>query len=306
MAIIEAIGVHKKFNQTDALVDLNWTIEAGRVTTILGANGAGKTTFIRCALGLTNPTSGNLLVFDRTPGSRECRYRTGAMLQDANLPDLLNPKEHITLFSSYYRNPLSVDRVIELCQIGSFAKTYYKKLSGGQKRRVQFALAIVGQPDLLFLDEPTTGLDRVAREVVWSVVRELAREGRTIVLTTHNLAEAESLADEVAILSNGRLVLHADTDSLRSKVQGETIRCITCVPFDRLNQIVGVASVTQSGRFVEVTTQNAANTLRDLLSLDLEMKELTVSKSSLETAVRHLEDESHDGKSPGVATIQET
>ncbi|MEM9234096.1 MAG: ABC transporter ATP-binding protein, partial [Pseudomonadota bacterium] len=193
--VISAEGVVRSYGTKRALdgVDLSFAAGGG-ITAILGPNGAGKTTFVHCALGLVKPSRGRLSILGGRPGSLANRRRIGAMLQDANLPDLLTPREHITLFASYYENPIDREELIALCDLGGFADKLYKKLSGGQKRRVQFALSLVGQPDLIFLDEPTTGLDIDARRILWSTIRQLTDTGTSVILTTHYLEEADALA----------------------------------------------------------------------------------------------------------------
>lgn len=283
--VVVATDLSKRFGNKTALDRLSLTINPSGITAILGANGAGKTTLIRCVLGLTRPTSGSLSVFGGTPGSAACRVRTGAMLQDADLPDLLTPREHMLLFASYYANPLDLEEAMTACGVAEFADKRYKSLSGGQKRRVQFALAIIGQPDLLFLDEPTTGLDGDARRALWTTVRNLAERGTAIVLTTHYLEEADALADRIVIMKDGSVVTQAPTAQIREAVGGALIRCVTTVATDRAEAFEGVRSVRSSGRFVELLTRDAPATLRDLLAADPAPTDLTVSKPSLEDAV---------------------
>lgn len=288
---IEAIQLTKSYGDNVALSGIDLAIERGGVTSLLGANGAGKTTFIRCALGLTNATSGSIRVLNESAGSFESRIRIGAMLQDADLPDLLTAREHLALFASYYSNPLTVDEAVALCQIEPFERTVYKKLSGGQKRRVQFALAIVGQPDLLFLDEPTTGLDGEARQVVWNLVRNIASEGKTVILTTHNMQEAEHLSDMIAIVAQGRLLTHTEVQALQTRKQEDVIRCMTSLDIAQLSDFKHVDRAYQSGRFVEVVTTNATTTIREMLASDEHLSNLTISKTSLEQAISRLTDE---------------
>ncbi len=264
--IVAASNLVKRYGTKSALDGLSLGIRASGITAILGANGAGKTTLIRCVLGLTAPSAGMLSVFGQAPGSREARTRTGVMLQDADLPDLLTPREHLTLFASYYDRPLPVTEAITTCDIGAFADTRYKALSGGQKRRVQFALAVIGQPDLLFLDEPTTGLDGDARRALWQTVRRLAEGGASIVLTTHYLEEADALADHIVILKDGRVLTEAPTPQIRSAVGGALIRCSTTLALADVRPLAGVR-----------------------LGADPSPQDLTVTKPSLEEAVADLE-----------------
>ncbi|MFK7887664.1 MAG: ABC transporter ATP-binding protein [Gammaproteobacteria bacterium] len=286
--VVRAKNLHKRYGAKSALDGLTLSLHATGVTAILGANGAGKTTFIRCALGLTPTTQGDLSVFAGAPGSTESRRRTGVMLQEADLPDLLTPREHLTLFASYYPNPMSVAHALEVCALGDFADKRYKALSGGQKRRVQFALAVIGQPDLLFLDEPTTGLDADARRALWETVRKLAAAGTSIVLTTHYLEEADALADRIVILKDGRVLADAPTDHIRRAVGGALVRCVTTLDPDRAAALDGARSAQLRGRFTEILTADTPATLRALLQLDPSPQDLTVTKPSLEDAVSDL------------------
>ncbi|MFK8013854.1 MAG: ABC transporter ATP-binding protein [Gammaproteobacteria bacterium] len=282
---VVATNLRKQYGAKLALHDLSLTLPRRGVTAILGANGAGKTTFIRCVLGLTPATSGTLRVFGERPGSDASRQRTGVMLQDADLPDLLTAREHLTLFASYYDNAMSVEDALQLCELEAFADKRYKTLSGGQKRRVQFALAVVGQPDLLFLDEPTTGLDSDARRTLWRTVRSLAARGASIVLTTHYLEEADALADAIIILKDGQVLAHAPTPQIRMAVGGAMIRCVTTLDPDACAALDGARTARRSGRFMEILCADPAPTLQALFAADPAPTELTVAKPGLEDAV---------------------
>lgn len=286
--VVDAHKLSKRFGDTVALDQLSLSIRARGITAILGANGAGKTTLIRCVLGLTRPDHGTLTVFGQAPGSDNPRRRTGVMLQDADLPDLLTAREHLSLFASYYASPMTVDEAIERCDVTAFADARYKTLSGGQKRRVQFALAVIGRPALLFLDEPTTGLDGDARRALWTTVRDLAEQGTAIVLTTHYLEEADALADHIVILKDGSVLTEAPTQDIRNAVGGALIRCTTSVTQTRAGQLTGARSVRMRGRYLELLTRDAPATLAELLAEDPAPRDLTVSKPSLEEAVADL------------------
>ena len=213
--IAELTNVTKRYGATTALDDLSLGLEAGRVTALLGSNGAGKTTAVRLLLGLTRPTSGTVTLFGLDPRSRQARQKTGVMLQVAKVPDTLRVREHVHLFCSYYPSPMTVDDALAAAGLTTVAEKKYGVLSGGQKQRVQFALAICGNPDLLFLDEPTVGLDVESRRAFWQEIRRLASRGRSIVLTTHYLEEAEALADRVVVISHGRIVADGTTHEVK-------------------------------------------------------------------------------------------
>src|SRR5215472_4558695 len=207
--------VVKRYGDRIALDRVSLAIEPGQVTALLGPNGAGKTTAISLLLGLAAPQSGQVEVLGGTPADLGVRRRLGVMLQSAALPDTLRVGELLRLVSGYYPDPRPLAEVATLAGLTEQLHTAYGRLSGGQQRRVQFALAICGNPELVFLDEPTTGLDIEARESLWRVVRELTSRGCAILLTTHYLEEAEALAQQVAVLSRGRIVSEGTVDEIR-------------------------------------------------------------------------------------------
>lgn len=237
------------FGDKRALDCVDLAIPYSGITALLGANGAGKMTLINRALGLLKPSKGSLQVLGGIAGSQPIKQQIGVMLQDADLPDLLSAREHIALFSTYYPNPIASNDLIKQCDLSEFADTRCKQLSGGQKRRVQFALAILGHPKLVFLDEPTTGLDIKARRILWNTIRELSSAGAAVVLTTHYLEEADALADHVMVINRGKLVADGSTSEILDAVRGAVIRCETCINVSMANTMVGVRTASQSGRY---------------------------------------------------------
>src|SRR5687767_146892 len=203
-ATLEAVT--KKYGDTQALRGIDLRIRPGELLALLGANGAGKTTAVRILLGLTAPTSGTARVFGGNPRDRATRTRIGAVLQIARVPETLRVREHIELFSSYYPDPMPMSEVIDAAGLTGLERRKFGELSGGQQKRVLFALGICGNPDLLVLDEPTVGLDVEARRALWKQIRAFVDGGRSVLLTTHYLAEAEALADRVAVIHHGVVV----------------------------------------------------------------------------------------------------
>lgn len=280
---LEARQVKRRYGVKRALDGVDLTIPAsGGVTALLGPNGAGKSTIVNCALGLSRISSGELRLFGALPGSIPARKRIGVMLQDAELPENLTAREHIRLFASYYENPVPTDDVIAQCMIDDFADASYQNLSGGQKRRIQFALAIVGRPDLIFLDEPTTGLDIDARRNLWDIIRTLAENGAAIVLATHYLDEADLLADRIVIIGNGRILSDAPTPKFREKLGGAVIRCGTRLSEASLRSLPAVRAARRSGRLAEVATHDAVLTMRALFDADETIDDLSVREPTLE------------------------
>lgn len=282
--MIQAAGLTRRFGAHTALDRVDLTVDGPGVLALLGPNGAGKTTFVNSALGLVRPSSGALTVFGAHPGSKPARTRIGVMMQDAELADLLTGREQIALFASYYPDPRSIDNVIEICDLQDFADQRYAKLSGGQKRRVQFALALVGKPDLLFLDEPTTGLDADARRGLWASVRAAAEQGARVVLTTHYLEEADALADRVAVLKQGRIIADDSAANLREQVGGSLIRCATSLSEDQLAALPAVRRARRAGRYGELVSSDAVATLKALFTADPKIEDLSVRQPTLEEA----------------------
>lgn len=277
-----AENLTKSYGKLNALKGINLSIDDAGVYAILGQNGAGKTSLIKCALGLESITAGTMKTLGHKPGSLAAKTQTGVILQDTNLPDALTVREQIELFASYYPNALSVDETISLCELQRFENKRYKALSGGQKRRTQFALAIVGDPQLIFLDEPTTGLDIEARRNLWKVIRTFAGKGKTIVLTTHYLEEADSLADRIMVLNEGTIVANSTPQAIHKEVSGIIVRCQTSLDSNQLKSLPKVTSVSVSGRFQEIRTLDPNSTLQQLLRLDPKLTDLTVTQPKLE------------------------
>lgn len=213
----------KRYGATVAVDSLDLKLNQGETLALLGPNGAGKTTAIRMLLGLTKPTSGSAFIFGCDPRERATRERVGAMLQVSSVPPQLTIAEQIALFAACYRKPLPLDEVIELACLQRIAKRRVEGLSGGERQRLFFALAICGDPDVLFLDEPSAGLDVETRETLWDGVRELVMRGKSVLLTTHYLHEADALADRIVMLSSGAVVAEGTPAELKARVAGDGV-----------------------------------------------------------------------------------
>ncbi len=282
VARIEAVS--KNFGEVQALLDFNFSVRAGQLTALLGPNGAGKTTAIRLLLGLARPTSGRVSVFDKDPTDVATRMRVGAMLQVGRVPETLRVREHIDLFSSYYPNPLPISETLAIAGITELRDRKFGDLSGGQKQRVLFALAICGNPDLLFLDEPTVGLDVEARHLLWDEIRKLLERGKTVVLTTHYLEEADALADHIAVINKGSIIAEGSPAEIKSRTAGKKIRCVTELSPAVINALPGVSAMQQDRGAMVIHTSEAEEVLRGLLKLDLKVSGIEVSSAGLEEA----------------------
>lgn len=280
--------VRKTYGTTVALEDLSFEVREGQLVSVLGPNGAGKSTAISLLLGLQRPDRGSASLFDRTPPALAERQQIGVMMQDVVLPPDLKAREHIDLASSYYPEPYDLDALIELSNIGAFANKRYGDLSGGQKRQVQFAMAICGRPRVLFLDEPTVGLDIQARARLWSTIRSLRQQGCSIVLTTHYLEEAEALADRVAVIAKGKLVVEGSVREIRSRVSRKTISCVTGLSPALLKTWSGVQGVIVEDGRTKLTVVEAEPVVRKLLASDAHVEDLEIHRAGLAEAFLEL------------------
>jgi ABC-2 type transport system ATP-binding protein len=217
MPIAELKAVTKSYGAVEALAGIDFSIEPGELVALLGPNGAGKTTAVRILLGLAVPTSGRALLFGRAPRDPEARRRTGALLQVSRVPETLKVREHIELFSSYYPNPLPLAETLSAAGLSGIETRLFGELSGGQKQRVLFALALCGNPQLLFLDEPTVGLDVETRRLLWRRIREFVGRGGSVLLTTHYIEEAEALANRIAVIKAGRIVAEGTPSEIKAR-----------------------------------------------------------------------------------------
>jgi ABC-2 type transport system ATP-binding protein len=215
-AAVVATDLRKQFGSVTALDGVTWQAERGRVTGVLGPNGAGKTTMVECCEGLRRPDSGTVRVLGADPwrASAEHRARVGVMLQDGGMPNAARPVSLLRHLAQMYAAPRPVDDLAARLGIDRFSGTPVRRLSGGQRQRVALAAALVGAPDVVFLDEPSAGLDPHARLDVWDLVRSVAAEGTAVVLTTHSFEEAERIADEIVIVADGRVVAEGSREEI--------------------------------------------------------------------------------------------
>src|ERR1700733_14682600 len=277
-------GVNKNYGSVQALRGGNFRVRAGEVVALLGPNGAGKTTAARLLLGLSQPSAGRVRVFGGAPTNPENRMRTGAMLQGGRVPETLGVREHIDLFSTYYPKPMAFAEVLAAAGLEKLRDRKFGDLSGGQKQRVLFALAICGDPDLLFLDEPTVGLDVEARRMLWDEIRKMVARGKTVLLTTHYLQEADALADRVAVINQGEIIAEGTPATIKAQTAGKRIRCVTSLTLNVLQQIPGVTEVVEDREAVELHTGIAEPVVRELLSRDSALSGLEVTSAGLEEA----------------------
>jgi ABC-2 type transport system ATP-binding protein len=285
-------GAVKRYGAQVALDGVDLQLQRGELLALLGPNGAGKSTSIALLLGLLRPDAGRAELFGLDPQRIEARRRIGVMLQTATLPPTLRVGELLRLIASYYPRPRPLDECAALAGIGDLLPRYYGKLSGGQQRRVQFALALCGRPELLFLDEPTVGMDIDARQKLWAAMRALIAEGCAVVLTTHYLEEAEALAQRVVVLDKGRVLSEGSVDALRARVSLARIRCRTDLDADAVARWPQVASATLVDGRLHIATASPELIVRRLLDADANLGELEVLRAGLAEAFTELTRES--------------
>ncbi|TMC14781.1 MAG: ABC transporter ATP-binding protein [Chloroflexi bacterium] len=283
--VVELVDARKTFGSVQALAGVSLAVWPGELVGLLGPNGAGKTTAISLMLGLRRPTSGTARLFGLEPRDLRARSRIGVMLQESGIPLTLKVREVVDLFRTYYPQPLSTDKVVEMAGLGEFQGSLVGKLSGGQRQRVYFALAICGDPDALFLDEPTVGLDAATRRSFWDQVRGFKRRGKSIVLTTHYLDEANALADRVIVIDHGVIRAEDTPEGIRALVPGKKItfhwRGVTAADLAGLP----VEGLALDGPRVAFLTSHAEDVLRALFGRGAPITDLEVAGAGLEEAV---------------------
>jgi ABC-2 type transport system ATP-binding protein len=277
-------NVTKRYGATIALDGLNLALRPGEVVALLGPNGAGKSTAVKLLLGLVAPTSGTARVFASDPRNALTRTRVGAMLQVSRITEMLKVSEHLDLFRSYYPRPLPVADIVRVAQLKGIEDRLFGELSGGQKQRVLFALALCGNPDLIFLDEPTVGMDIEARRALWQEIRLFSALGKTVLLTTHYLEEADALADRIIVINKGRVISEGTPAEIKRSSGGRRIRCHTSLSHDLLYTLPTVTSVERNGETVTVTATDAENVVREMLRRDETLGGLEIASPALEDA----------------------
>lgn len=284
MNVIEMQGVSKRYGKLEALRGVSLEVGAGEVVAFLGPNGAGKTTAISIMLGQKLPDSGTVRLFGHRPDLREARGRVGVMLQESGLPQSLTVEEIVELFARYYPYRLPTQEVLERADLLEKRRAQVSQLSGGQKQRLYFALAVVGDPDLIFLDEPTVAMDVEARRAFWEQVRTFAALGKTILFSTHYLEEADANADRVIVLHQGRVLLSGTPAQIKRRVAAKTVRLRTDAPLEQLEALPGAGRLEQQNGHVLVYSNEPEAFLSELVRRGYSMSDLTVKDTDLEAA----------------------
>jgi ABC-2 type transport system ATP-binding protein len=288
-------NVTKRYaNGVVALDGLSLDLKRGEIIALLGPNGAGKSTAVKLMMGLSSASSGEVRIFGADPRDTATRLRTGVMLQVGKTPEMLRVREHINIFRGYYPQPMAYAEIIKAAGLEGIEERFFGQLSGGQKQRVLFGIALAGDPDLIFLDEPTVGLDIEARRGMWAQIRSLAARGKTVLLTTHYLEEADALAHRIVVIAKGKVVCEGTPSEVKSIGAGASksgpqnglkiIRCVTTLSAQHLEAMAGVTHIDRSGAVTSITSSQPEATLREMLALDLGLHALEVQSPLLEDA----------------------
>lgn len=292
-------GVSKRYGAhwalgSEAQGGVSLELRRGELTALLGPNGAGKSTLIGLMLGLEAPTQGQVRVLGADPRQPQSRSRLGALPQDLALPGSMTIRELLELYAALYPRPLTVPVVMELCDLSALARQRAGSLSGGQARRLGFGLSIIGDPELLFLDEPTASMDVQSRQTFWAGVGAMQARGKTIVLTTHYLEEAERVSDRVVLLHQGQVIADGTPQTIKAGVKGATMSFISRLGMDALQALPDVLEVSLSGLQADgwsravLRTREPERLLAALFGSGTELRELEVSHATLEEAFLNL------------------
>jgi ABC-2 type transport system ATP-binding protein len=286
---VELRGLTKSFGAVEAVRGIDVSVDVGETVALLGPNGAGKSTTLDMVLGLQRPDAGDVRVFGEEPRHAVARGAVGAMLQTGQLIRDLSPRELLFQIASLYPKPLDVEETIDLVGIQGIANRRTQKLSGGETQRVRFALALVTNPDLLVLDEPTVALDVESRHAFWTTMREFASRGKTIVFATHYLEEADEYADRAILLAKGSVVADGPTTEIKAMVGLRTIRAtLAGVALELLEQLPGVVRAERRGEAVVLSCSDSDAAIRALLARFDEARDLEIHGADLEQAFLEL------------------
>ncbi len=282
---IELRGLAKSFGAVRAVRGIDFAVGRGETVALLGPNGAGKSTTIDMLLGLLDPDGGTVSVFGMPPRAAVDAGSVGAMLQTGALIRDLSVRELVSMMASLYPHPLAVDEVLELTGIADIASRRTQKLSGGQTQRVRFAVALVSNPELLVLDEPTVAMDVEGRHGFWTTMRAFAARGKTVIFATHYLEEADAYADRVVLMANGSIVADGPPNEIKGMVGTKTIRAtVPDTPLEELEKLPGVARAERRGESVLLACTDSDEAIRALLAAYPDARDIEISGAGLEEA----------------------
>jgi ABC-2 type transport system ATP-binding protein len=290
---IELRGLKKTYRSpggpVHAVRGVDVAVRPGETVALLGPNGAGKTTTVDMLLGLQKPDEGSVALFGGPPEHAVKAGRVGAMLQAGGVLRDLTVREHVAMMAALYPAPLAVDRTLSLAQLDGLGERRTEKLSGGETQRLRFAVALVSDPDLLVLDEPTVGMDVESRRAFWTTIRELSGGGKTFLFATHYLEEADAYADRAVLMARGRVVADGPTTEIKAIVGSRTIRAtLPDVPLEALEQLPGVTGAERRREAVILASCDSDASLRRLLDAYPQARDVEVRGAGLEEAFLQL------------------
>ncbi len=280
MALLEVKNLVKKYGRTNAVNGVSFTILPGTCFGLLGPNGAGKTTTIEVIEDIIAPSDGEILYKGR-PRADTFRAEVGILFQQTALLSFLTVHETLATFQGLYTKTADLQELIAMCHLQDFLNQYNDRISGGQRQRFMLALALVNKPELVFLDEPSTGLDPQARRNLWDIVQNIKAGGRTIILTTHNMEEAQSLCDEIAIMDYGRIIARGSPAELIKRNCGSVTVVLPVTSFNPLLPSLSVAFQVVQDR-VEIMTDDLNSCVAELVAKNVDLKNMTVRSPNLE------------------------
>ena len=299
MAGVELRALEKSFRSSAGLVQavrgVDVSVEEGETVALLGPNGAGKSTTIDMLLGLQAPDSGTVSLFGGSPAQAIAAGRVGAMLQTGGLLRQLTVRELVTMMGALYPRPLDVDETLSIARVEQLGKRRTEKLSGGETQRVRFAIALVSNPDLLVLDEPTVGMDVETRHAFWTTVRGIASQGKTVLFATHYLDEADAYADRAVLMARGSVVADGPTTEIKAMVGTRTITAtLPDVPLERLLALPGVSGGERRGEAVVLVADDSDAAIRALLAQEPDARDIEIRGAGLEEAFLRLTTDGDD------------
>lgn len=277
--VLEVKNLSKKFKDLTAVDGISFEVPEGVCFGLLGPNGAGKTTTIEMLEGLVKPSAGEILFYGK-PADKALYTSLGVQFQSTAIQDYLTVKETLEMFSALYPKSADIDELIELCELSDFLKQDHRKLSGGQKQRLLLALALINDPNIIFLDEPTTGLDPHARRNFWDLISAIKAKNKTILLTTHYMDEAEYLCDDIVIMEKGKIIAHDSPDRLLNQhFEGAIIR----LPQENLNGFeLSAYTITERNGFVDIAALQVEVTIKQLIDQGISLNGLQVKSANLD------------------------
>ncbi|TLX48136.1 ABC transporter ATP-binding protein [Pseudoalteromonas phenolica] len=298
-AVVSVNNLHHSYGDKSVLKGLDFSLKAGRVYGFLGANGAGKTTLINLLLGRLKASQGSVEILGNKAGSVAAKAKVGAMLQIGSLPANLTVLEQLNLFASYYQSPMPVSKALRLSDLNAYENTPFSKLSGGLKQRLLFAIAIIGDPQLVFLDEPSLAMDVNARQQMWQTIRQLKAQDKTVVLTTHYMEEAEALSDELFILNEGKIIAQGSPSELSHNMQLSEVSFASELNESELSTLLPEWSWQVNEGKAKTRCKSPNTLLKQAFANGLSCDLLSVKPSSLEQTFLSLtETAEHENKTP--------